>query len=63
MLGRKEYSPKIIYHLHPDDLLPNDNFYRQINTVPDLHFLYKSTDACYGEEDQESVDPLVHFKI
>ena len=63
MQGHKEYNPKMMYQLHLDDLVPKDNFYRQLDTVLDLHFLYKATDTYYGDEGQESIDPVVFFKI
>ena len=63
MQGRKEYTPKIIYQLYLDELVPKENFYRQLDTALDLHFLYKATKDYYGGEGQESVDPVVFFKI
>ncbi len=46
-----------------DDLVPHDNFYRRLNQVLDLHFLYQATAKYYGTEGQESIDPVVFFKI
>ncbi len=63
MQGRKEYTPKMMYQLHLDELVPKDNFYRQLDTALDLHFLYKATEDYYGDEGQESIDPVVFFKI
>jgi transposase len=63
MQGRKEYTPKIIYQLHLDELVPKDNFYRQLDATLDMHFLYKATETYYGDEGQESIDPVVFFKI
>jgi len=63
MQGRKDYIPKMMYQLHLDDLVPKNNFYRQLDNALDLHFLYKATDAYYGDEGQESIDPVVFFKI
>jgi transposase len=63
MQGRKEYTPKMMYQLHLDDLVPKDNYYRQLNSALDLNFLYKATEAYYGGEGQESIDPVVFFKI
>ena len=48
MQGRKDFIPKMMYQLHLDDLVPKDNFYRQLDSVLDLHFLYDATDAYYG---------------
>jgi transposase len=63
MQGRKEYTPKMMYQLHLDELVPRDNFYRQLDAALDLHFLYKATEDYYGEEGQESIDPVVFIKI
>ena len=63
MQGRKDYIPKIMYQLHLDDLVPKDNFYRQLDNALDLHFLFKATESYYGDEGQESIDPVVFFKI
>ena len=40
MQGRKEFIPQLFYELSLDRLVPSDNFYRQVNQVLDLHFLY-----------------------
>jgi hypothetical protein len=40
MQGRKEIIPKMLYQVYLDELLPQDNFYRRLNQVLDLHFLY-----------------------
>jgi transposase len=63
MQGRKEYTPKMIYQLHLQELVPLDNFYRQLDAALDLHFLYKATESYYGDEGQESIDPVAFFKI
>ena len=59
MQGKKNYIPKLMYQVHLDELVPQDNFYRLLN----LHSLYKATAQYYGEEGQESIDPVVFFKI
>jgi transposase len=63
MQGRKEITPKMLYQVHLDELVPQDNFYRRLNQVLDLHFLYRATAKYYGTEGQESIDPVVFFKI
>jgi transposase len=52
-----------MYQLNLEYLVPNENFYRQLDAALDLHFLYKATEQYYGEEGQESIDPVVFFKI
>src|SRR5690606_29463797 len=63
MQGRKDFTPQLFYELSLDGLVPKDNFYRQVNQELDLHFLYKSTSKYYGSEGQQSIDPVVFFKI
>ncbi len=63
MQGKKNLSPQLFYNTSLDRLVPEDNFYRQLNKELDLHFIYKSTAKYYGNEGQESIDPVVFFKI
>lgn len=63
MQGRKSFAPKMIYQVNLDTLVPQDHFYRKLDSVLDLHFLYKETEGYYGTEGQESIDPVVFFKI
>lgn len=43
--------------------MPEHNFYRLVDQAIDFHFLYKATAHYYGDEGQESIDPVVFFKI
>lgn len=63
MQGRKDFTPQLFYELSLDRLVPSDNFYRRVNQALDLHFLYRSTQKYYGTEGQQSIDPVVFFKI
>ena len=63
MQGKKECYPKMMYQVSLDDLVPENNYYRLINRELDLKFLYKATEKYYGAEGQESIDPIVFFKI
>jgi transposase len=63
MQGKRGYTPKLMYQVHLNDLVPKDNYYRIINKEPDLKFLYKATEKYYGSEGRESMDPVVFFKI
>ena len=63
MQGAKELVPKIMYGVHLDGLVPQNNFYRLLDKELDLHFLYKATEHYYGVEGQDSIDPVVFFKI
>jgi transposase len=55
--------PKLMYQVHLDSLVPQDNFYRKLDQVLDMGFLYKETAPYYGTEGQESIDPVVFFKM
>jgi transposase len=63
MQGKKELTPKMLYQVHLQDLIPEHNFYRILDKSIDFRFLYKATQDYYGEEGQESIDPVVFFKI
>ncbi|MBK6858890.1 MAG: IS1182 family transposase [Saprospiraceae bacterium] len=63
MQGRKDIQPKMMYQVSLEELVSADNFYRQLDKAIDLRFLYKATAAHYGSEGQESIDPVVFFKI
>jgi len=63
MQGKKVYIPKMMYQVHLNNLVPQDNFYRKVDAALDLNFLYKETAQYYGEEGQESIDPVVFIKI
>jgi transposase len=53
----------LFYQVSLDQLVPEDNFYRQLGKALDLGYLYKATAAYYGREGQQSIDPIVFFKI
>ena len=63
MQGRKTFTPQLFYHTTLDQLVPQDSFYRQLGKVLDLGYLYKITAPYYGREGQQSIDPVVFFKI
>ena len=63
MQGRKTFTPKILYAISLQELVPENNFYRRLLAALDLHWLYKETADYYGMEGQESIDPVVFFKI
>ena len=63
MQGKKECIPKMMYQVQINDLVPKDNYYRLINKELDFNFLYEATKEYYGTEGQESIDPVVFFKI
>lgn len=63
MQGHKKYYPKLLYQVQLHDLVSSDNYYRRLDRAIDFSFLYKHTAKYYGTEGQESIDPVVFFKI
>ena len=63
MQGKKEYSEKLFLNFQLSDKVPEDNFYRNLKSLLDLNWLYKATSKYYGTEGQESIDPVVFFKL
>lgn len=63
MQGKKQFSEKLFTNFQLSDRVPEDNFYRRLKSVLDLHWLYKATKTYYGTEGQLSIDPVVFFKL
>ena len=63
MQGRKTFTPKMLYSVNLQDLVPKNNFYLRLLSLLDFHWIYKQTASYYGKEGQESIDPVVFFKI
>jgi len=63
MQGKKHYSEKLFRQFQLSDRVPADNFYRRLKEVIDLQWLYKATKGYYGTEGQQSIDPVVFFKL
>jgi transposase len=63
MQGKKQYSEKLFKQFQLSDRVPMDNFYRRLRELLDLHWLYKATRGYYGTEGQQSIDPVVFFKL
>lgn len=63
MQGKKQLTPKLFHSISLQTLVPENNFYRRLNSVLDLQWLYKATKEYYGTEGQASIDPVVFFKV
>lgn len=63
MQGKKELKQKLLYQLSISDLVPEQNYYRRIDRELELQFIYRVTKKYYGREGQDSIDPVVFFKI
>ena len=63
MLGKKKFEPKLMYNITLDELVPEDNIYKQIDKSLDLRFVYKECENLYGKTAKPSIDPVVFFKL
>jgi transposase len=63
MLGKKEYTPKLMYNISLESLVPEDDYYRKVEEILDLRFVYKMSKEKYGKTGNPSLDPVVFFKI
>src|SRR4051812_1439152 len=63
MQGKKRYRDKLFLSFRLSDCVPKENFYRRLNDLLDLHWLYKATAPYYGTEGHRSIDPVVFIKL
>jgi transposase len=63
MLGQKKFQPKIIYNISLEGLVPPDDFYRRLESLLDLRFVYQECKNLYGKTGNPSIDPVVFFKL
>jgi transposase len=63
MQGKKHLTEKLFLSFQLSQRVPADNFYRRLKDQLDLQFVYKSTKKYYGSEGQQSIDPVVFFKL
>ena len=62
-VGQKTLLRKIVQATPASDRVPPENFYRRLRQTVGLHWLYNSTKKYYGSEGQQSIDPVVFFKL
>ena len=63
MQGKKHFTEKLFTNFQLSDRVPEDNFYRRLKEILELQWLYKATKNYYGTEGQQSIDPVVFFKL
>jgi transposase len=63
MLGRKDKHFKSLTAVSLEDLVPEDNFYRQVDACLDLHFVRDLVQDLYSPLGRPSIDPMVFFKL
>lgn len=63
MQGKKIYQEKLFNDFRLSERVPESNFYRRLQSVLDLNYLYVLTKDFYGDSGQKSIDPVVFFKL
>lgn len=63
MIGKKALQQKTFYGISLESLVPADNYYRRLDGELNLDFIYPLVKHHYGTEGQQSVDPVIFFKI
>src|SRR5665213_58653 len=63
MQGKKHYIEQLFKSFQLSQRVPEDNFYRRLKGLLDLQWLYKTTKKYYGTDGQQSIDPVVFFKL
>jgi transposase len=63
MQGKKQYREKRFVSFRLSERVPQDNFYRRLNDLLDLKWLYQATARYYGTEGHRSIDPVVFIKL
>ena len=63
MLGAKARVFKSHPELSLEELVPQDNFYRQVQSKLDLEFVRELVAKCYTPFGRPSIDPVVFFKL
>jgi transposase len=63
MQGKKQYTEQLFKTFQLSQRVPEDNFYRRLKGLLDLHWLFGATKKYYGTEGQQSIDPVVFFKL
>ena len=63
MQGRKIFEDEKELHFSLSAHVPEHNFYRRLKDRLDLEFLYELTREHYGNCGQQSIDPVVFFKL
>jgi transposase len=63
MLGHKVREFKPLPRICLEDLVPKDNFYRQVERSIDLSFVRELAEDFYSNIGRPSIDPVVFFKL
>lgn len=63
MMGRKAFTPKVLYRFSLEERVPPDHLLRRVAQAVDFAFVRRLTARFYSRTGQPSVDPVVLFKM
>lgn len=63
MQGKKQFTDQLVTHFRLSERVPAHNFYRRLDALLNLDFLYEATQDLYSHTGQPSLDPVVFFKL
>ena len=63
MLGHKPRDFRPLTAVSLEELVPEDNFYRQVERSIDLSFVHDLANDFYSNIGRPSIDPVVFFKL
>ena len=63
MQGKKQCTVQLFKSFQLSERIREDNFYRRLKDLLKLHWFYQETKKYYGTEGQQSIDPVVFFKL
>jgi transposase len=63
MQGHQHFEEKTLFAFRLSERVPPSSFYRRLKDLLNWQFLYKATEKYYGRCGQQSIDPVVFFKL
>ena len=63
MMGRKERRFAPLTHISLEELVPQNHFYRSLESKLDLSFVREFVQETYTGLGRPSIDPIVFFKL
>ncbi len=63
MMGRKAFTPKVLYRFSLEERVPPDHLLRRVAQAVDFAFVRRLTERFYSHTGQPSVDPVVLLRM
>ena len=63
MLGRKAFTPKLLYQFSLEAQVPEDHLLRRVAAVVDFAFVRRLTARFHSHTGRPGLDPAVQFKL